>query len=187
MARGLTVTRDETKKVEAALRELSNTKVLLGVAEQSDADARSDKGTPGETKRKGSSSSDDMNNATLAYIHENGSPLANIPARPFLEPGIKDSKDKWSEYMRQAGEAALDGNISVMRRAFNAAGLTALMAVKAKITAGIPPPLKPATIAARKRRVKSRKATSAAQVTPLVDTAQMLNSLSYVVKKKGQK
>jgi hypothetical protein len=70
-----------------------------------------------------------------------------------------------------------------MDRALNAAGQTAVSAVKTKIINGLEPPLSPRTVAARQRKRKGRKAQTAAQMTPLVDTAQLLNAYTYVIKK----
>jgi hypothetical protein len=125
---------------------------------------------------------DAVNNALLGYIHEMGSPANNIPARPFLRPGITNSRDKWQPYLEQAAAAALQGNDGLMDRALNAAGTVAVSAVKNTITAKIPPPLKPATVRAR-RRHHGQPATAAdiAGATPLVDTGQLLNSITYVV------
>jgi len=124
-----------------------------------------------------------IDNATLGWIHETGSPAANIPARPFLRPGVEESKDQWIPYMRQAAEAAITGDEGTMTNALNAVGTTAVSAVKNTITAKIPPPLQPATVRAR-RRYRATPATAAdiAGATPLVDTAQMINSITYVIK-----
>ena len=195
---GFTVTRDHVAAFEESLKRLVGVEVLIGVADDDQPDPKKSNTKIVPNKRK----EGEMTNAQLAYIHETGSPINNIPARPFLNPGIKDSKEDWSTHLRRAGEAALDGNASATTREYNAAGMVALIAVKKKITAGIPPPLKPATVAARKRRTKSRKVTGADQAafnalyaagkatmsesptTPLVDTAQMINSLTYTIRKK---
>ncbi len=127
-----------------------------------------------------------INNATLLFIHEHGSPAQGIPPRPSLNPGVRDSHREWGEHLKEAAKAAMEGNEKKMMQSFHKAGLVAATAVKKKIVAGIDPPLKPATIAARRRRHPSRKAASEADVTPLVDTAQMLNSITYAVEKNGR-
>jgi hypothetical protein len=121
------------------------------------------------------------NNAMLAYIHDNGSPLAHIPPRPFLCAGIEQNKEQITKYMEQAGKAALDNDEPRMERALNAMGLAAQKAVRRKIQTGPFTPLKASTIRARKRRHKSRKNTS---VTPLIDTSQLLQSINFVIVKK---
>ena len=47
------------------------------------------------------------------YVHENGSPLWNIPPRPMLEPAIENGKEQIAERMKEVANDALDGkNIS---------------------------------------------------------------------------
>ena len=38
-----------------------------------------------------------VNNAELMYIHENGSPINRIPARPVLQMTINQAKKEWLE------------------------------------------------------------------------------------------
>ncbi|KEI75881.1 hypothetical protein [Clostridium botulinum] len=44
------------------------------------------------------------------YVHENGSPLWNVPPRPVLEPAMDNSKETISKQMKQVAISALDGN-----------------------------------------------------------------------------
>jgi hypothetical protein len=121
-----------------------------------------------------------INNAALAYIHENGAPEVGIPARPFLGPSVKENKSEIVAGFKVAGELAGKGNAAAVERQLHRIGLRAQAAARKKITEGPFVPLKPATIAARKRKRKSRKNTD---IRPLIDTAQLRNSLSYVIKK----
>ncbi len=160
----------DTDAIMRALQKLAKLQVLVGIP--SEKNTRTD---------------GPIGNASLGYIHEMGSPARNIPARPFLKPGIENSKDKWTDYLEQACKAALAGKEGVMQRALEAAGQTAVNSVKGTITAGIPPPLKPATIAARKRHKGGkglRKALAAGGATPLIDSGQLLNSITYVVRER---
>jgi hypothetical protein len=130
---------------------------------------------------------------------EAGSPARNIPARPHLRPGVEESQGVWLPYFEQAATAALAGNLGVMDRALDAAGQAAVSAVKNKITAKIPPPLQPGTVAGRRRhrgrqgraaRAAYRQFHAAYQAggsmggdttpTPLIDTSQYINSITYV-------
>jgi hypothetical protein len=196
----------------AALNKLASTRVLIGIPSDDPARRLTMAQEGANMMRGGTAGHPTITNAALGYIHEFGSPARNIPARPFLRNGVEDSQPKWENYMQQAATAAMEGKDDVMDKALNAAGETAVLAVKAKIVAGIPPPIKPATMAARARhsggsnaaeraeRAATRAAyrgfheryeagleTSAAGagVTPLIDTAQLLNSITYVVKKRG--
>lgn len=184
-----------------ALNDLSKTSVLVGIP----ADAKSRTASEWLNMTKGVAG---ITNAALGYMMETGSPAQNIPARPWLKPGVAESKSRWSPYLEQACQAALNGDTGVMERALNAAGNVAATAVKKKITAGIPPPIKPSTMAARARhrggKTRQQRIKRAAEraayrkfyagytkdtpvlsggVTPLVDTAQMLNSITWVVGK----
>lgn len=114
-----------------------------------------------------------INNAELAYIHDNGAPEANIPARPFMRPGIESAKAPISNAMQRGAKAALDGNASAVDQALTRAGIAAQTGIQEKITDGPFAPLKPATIA--------RKGSD----KPLIDTGQLRRSINFVVD-KGQ-
>ena len=146
---------------------------------------------------------DPINNATLAYIHDNGAPASNVPARPFMRPGITRATPAIRAEFKIAASAVLTGNEGLVNASLNRAGLAAQNAIRAVITEGIPPPLKPETIAARKygRKTASRRkgekeymkqiaegatpaeAQASVGITPLVNTGQLRNSITYVVKK----
>ena len=118
-----------------------------------------------------------MNNATLAYIHDNGSPAANIPARPFMRPGIMSVKANISIALEKGARGAIHGEASAVDKALNIAGMTAQSAIRGKINEGIAPELAESTIAARKAKgFQGEK--------PLIRTAQMRNSINYVVREK---
>lgn len=151
---------DKVDKVLSGLRTLRTTQVLVGVPEEKSS--RNEDG--------------DINNAALAYINDKGSPEANIPARPFMEPGVKASLEKTTNYLKAAGQAALDGKEILIEKNFEAAGLTASTSIKSKIEEGIPPPLADSTIAARQR--KGFMGTK-----PLKRTGQLLNAITYVLKR----
>jgi hypothetical protein len=126
----------------------------------------------------------EINNATLAYIHTHGVPELNIPARPFLEPGVAANRPRIEQRLRDAAAAGLAGNLDAVDRNLDAIGLETQAAVRLVITEGIPPPLARSTIDARRRRSKGskyrRKAKSQLETTPLYDTGQLLHSISYV-------
>jgi hypothetical protein len=147
-----------------ALKNLTRRDVLVGVPE---ATAQRKKGQ--------------VTNAMLAYVHDNGSPLAHIPPRPFMQPGIMNAKDDIAKYFGEAGKAALDGKPELMTKALTAAGLSAQKSIRKRIQTGPFTPLKPATIRARKSKHKSRSNTS---VTPLIDSGQLLAAINFVIRDK---
>lgn len=164
------------------VRDLTKRDVLVGVPAKNAE--RMEKGQP-------------INNAILGYIHEYGAPAAGIPPRPHLIPGIKDAEPKTIPALKHAAESALKGNAAGVTSGLNAAGMAAVSSVKGLIRSGIQPPLSDATLEARARRVKSRKAEQAEianraagkppsvdLVKPLIDTGNYINSITYVIAKK---
>lgn len=140
----------------------------------------------------------EMNNATLAYIHDNGSAAANIPARPFMEPGIHNAKPTITLFMKSAAQGALNKGASAIDVGLNKAGMTAQSSIRAVINAGIAPPVKTATLKARVRnrtavkgalaelaRRDSGEAAGSDLAKPLIVTGQLRNSITYVVRNKA--
>ena len=135
-------------------------------------------GVPSDkAQRKAEETNEPMNNATIAYIQDNGSAAANIPARPFMQPGIEAVKSKIAVSLQHGARGALNGEQEAVEKGLNIAGLAAQASIRGKINEGIPPPLSPRTIAARKSRGRTG-------VKPLVDTGQLRNAINYVVRKK---
>jgi hypothetical protein len=166
------VTEDHVADVEKAIRELARVRVLVGIP------------AANATRRTGH-----VDNVMLGYIHERGSPIRHIPARPFLFPGVENSRDQWTPHMAAAAKAAFEGKSAAMNQSLTRAGLVAVAAVKMRIRSNIPPPLAQATIAARRRRSAGssyrRKATTPEMAVALIDTAQLINSLTSVVERRG--
>lgn len=164
MASNLKMTKDRLGDVLASMRGLAEGAVLVGIP----AEDAFRKPEPGEPK--------DVNNAMLGYVHELGSPAKNIPARPFLIPGVRNAQEKIADLFERDIKRQLGpGGGRDMDQTLHAVGLVAQSAVRAKITDGPFVPLKPQTLS--KRRAKGRTGTS-----PLIDTGQLKNSINYVVK-----
>lgn len=157
----ISTTFDATDDLVKALKRFTDSEVLVGV--------------PAATIDKGRKAKDRVNNATLAYVHNYGSPVNNIPARPFMEPGVNDARDTNLKLLEAGGKAILDGGTATAQ--LEAVGIVTQVAIKKRITSNTPPPLAPRTLAARKARGVTRTNT-------LVDTGALLNSISYVVAKK---
>lgn len=156
---------DHTVELLRSVKYLNERHTLVGVpAEKTARDSKGAKGTP-------------PTNSFLAYVHNYGSPAANIPARPFMEPGIKNAEAQIADQMKKASTAAGSGDQSGVDRGLNGAGIVAATSIKAKITDGPFVPLAPSTL--RARRSRGRKGTR-----PLIDTGQLRNSITYVVRKK---
>lgn len=155
------VTKDKVSATLKAIHMLVQQDVMVGVP-QSNND-RPD-GAP-------------ITNAEIGYIQEFGAPSANIPARPHLVPGVEGAEKKIGVQLKKGAKAACEGDRKGVMDALEAAGFVGEMAVKAKITSVIPPPLAKSTLAARRRRGRTGE-------TPLLDTAEYRNSITHVIRKK---
>lgn len=164
MKSGLIVKKDNLANVLEATRALTYNRVMAGIPQ--DKDERRD--------------DDELGNADIGYLMENGIPEANVPARPHLVPGVRNVQARITDLMRQAGQLAMEGKTEGVLRALNAVGLTAQSSIKAVIRAGIPPPLAPSTLAARKAKgFKGEK--------PLIRSGQYLAAITYVIRYLGGK
>lgn len=152
----ITTTIDKAAKILRNIHRMGKARVLVGIPQ-------------------GNSGRDDaVSNSALGYIHEFGSPAQNIPARPFLIPGVKAVQDDCIAMLEEAAKEVLDDG--KMTAALTKAGIIASNSVKATITKGEGfAPLAESTLAARKR--KGYKGTK-----PLIRTGQLRNSITYIVK-----
>jgi hypothetical protein len=155
--------------IEAAIRRLASRRLLIGIPQEKDARA----GEP-------------IGNASLGYVHEFGSPARNIPARPHLVPGVEAALPAIAAQLEAGARAALEGDIAGVDTAFEQAGIVGVRSVTRTIQAGIPPPLAQSTVNRRRIRTPGssyrRKAATPADVVPLIDTAQYLRAISWVVR-----
>lgn len=156
------MTYDNVKAATARIRAIGRDRVLIGIPAESPF-------------RKPEGEGQEPTNAQLGWIHEFGSPAANIPARPFLLPGVASVRQDIANRLERGIRATLRGNFMDVDKTLHAIGLTAQNAVRRKITEGPFIPLSPVTLA--KRRAKGRKGTK-----PLIDTAQLRASVTYVIR-----
>lgn len=155
------ITVDKMASVIKAINELGAKDVLVGIPESS-------------TDRK---SGDPATNALIGYVQEFGSPANNIPARPFLIPGVQDIQKPAADRLKVAAQRALRGDLSQAEKQLHAAGLMGQNSARAKINSNIQPKLSERTLAARRARGVTRENT-------LIDTGQLRNAITYVIRKK---
>lgn len=155
------ITVDKMASVIKAINELGAKDVLVGIPE-------------GNTDRK---SGDPATNALIGYVQEFGSPANNIPARPFLIPGVQDIQKPAADRLKVAAQRALSGDLSQAEKQLHAAGLMGQNSARAKINSNIQPKLSERTLAARRARGVTRENT-------LIDTGQLRNAITYVIRKK---
>ena len=112
----------------------------------------------------------DITMVELAAIHEFGSPAAKIPERSFIRSTFRDKATLLGAVMGKLARGVVAGTMQP-ERALAILGEVGAAEVKKTITegAGVPPPLKPETVA---RKGSDR---------PLVDTGRLLDSITYEV------
>jgi hypothetical protein len=182
------ITKDNVSKIFKSMADLVGKAVYVGIPE-----SENPRGEDAE-----------INNAALGYIHEFGDPKTNIPARPFLIPGVQNVEKQAIAELKKSTEAALSGDQKGSDQGMNRAGIIASNEVKRVINSNIPPPLKPDTVRKRyrSRGTKGRRdnenlylsliakgidpgtAQDQAGIVALIDTGQLRNSITYVVRKK---
>lgn len=154
--------------IAKGLKDVARTRVMVGFPEDTATRQSDAGGKPAEAS-----------NALLAYVHDKGSPAQNIPARPFLESGVKAAMDQIQTRLRDAGIAALEGRTGAVTGNFHAVGLLAVNSVRERITDGDFVPLKEATLAAKVTPTKRRRDYGE---HPLVVTGQLRAATTYVLR-----
>jgi len=179
---------DNVEALRLLLLQLTEKEVLVGFPEDT-TDRKPDPENPNS----------EITNAAIAYIQDTGAPDQNIPARPFMYPGIRDATPGvirhlvWTarQVLNRTGAHAVD-------QGFERVGLTVQAALRRKINEGIPPPLSEWTLRDRARRGRKGamwelawRAAGAPPSTelakPLVDTGQLRNAVNYVVRKRKRR
>lgn len=166
----VTMTKDRVGVMLKAVESLTKKETLVGVpSDKSDRDPSIDE------------VSDPPTNAQIGYWMEYGVPDRNIPARPFLIPGVASRRDQIADVLEGGAKAALDGNKARVDQTFDRVGLIAQSAVQEKITDGPFVPLSEITLKRRKARTPPRMGEK-----PLIDSGQLRQSISYIIRDKGK-
>lgn len=163
-------------RLRRAVHELAGSEVLIGVPAAKDG--RTDNGGFG--------------NAAIAYTQETGSPANNIPARPFLAPGVKDIVPAAVLKLEEAAKEALRGNRDKVRAILHGIGLDGVSAVRKRFDDNNWQALKKTTLDARLRRrlgkegirrlrEKGEELPEPTQTKPLQDTMQLKKSIVHIV------
>lgn len=105
-----------------------------------------------------------------------------IPARPFFRPTIAREINNWRDMFLAGSRAILAGN-ATGHQVLEAVALRAAGDVAKTIASITTPPLKPSTIAARRREMADTK-TTGALTKPLVHTSLMVGSVTGVVEEQ---
>lgn len=122
--------------------------------------------------------------AGVAMVQEYGSATQGIPPRSFFRTTAADKQGEWKQVAEQVSRRVIHGEMQPSA-VVEALALKGEGDVRAKISEITDPPLKDATIEARKRRnAKGRKdGKGEASSKPLVDSGLMLATLTSQVTK----
>lgn len=159
---------DAEQKIKDALQFLKDTPVYVGVPENK------------TVRRKEDGEKVAITNAELMFIHTNGSPRNNIPARPVIEPAIEDDKERISKMFKDAGQTMINQGKDAAMKKLKLIGMRAQNVCRAWFVnpKNNWPPNSPATIAAK-------RAKGATKPRPLIDTGQLRRSIIYFVETNG--
>lgn len=155
------VTKDKVDRVTRAIMSIANSSVLIGI--------------PADTAPREDS---DETNPELGYLHEYGSAARNIPARPFLVPGVAGAKEKCAAELKRRARKVL-GETEAIDKGLEAAGQIARDAVKNHIVQQI------GFRALSKFTLRERKKLGYTGESALIRTGSLLNSITYVVWQKN--
>ena len=157
-------TKDFWPDLKQALTNISKQEVYVGIPEE-----------------KNSERGKHTTNADLLSYHTNGSPVNNIPPRPVLEPAIEANREKISGMLGKAANLALDGKVEEANVQLEKTGIAGQNMARAWFTdpRNNWPENAPSTY---KRKLKKGSTTP----RPLIDTGEMRNSITYVVRRKGK-
>ena len=126
----------------------------------------------------------------LMAIHEHGSPIMNIPARPVIEPGLHqpETQAAMAEAMTAGLAAAMAGDEAGTKASLEKADQAGADGIRAYIDSGSLPGNAPMTIHGGWFRnpvsKKPVKVEGKGFDKPLVETGELYNSFSYELKSK---
>jgi hypothetical protein len=154
----ITVTTDRTHALRKGWADLKRLHVVVGIPQQA-----------------GSRDGGDENNAVIGYKQEYGEPARGVPPRPFLNPSLDKKKGQIADFLKDRAVGVSTGK-ETAEQCYTAVGLLAQSIVKEYIRESSNfKPLSARTLAARKARGVSR-------TKPLIDTGQLLNSISFDIR-----
>ena len=167
MGKGFKI-KEETNNVSKqfeAIEFTKNNSVYVGVQQK-------------DTTREG----DDVTNPELLFIHTNGSPARNIPARPVIEPAIHNDRERLGNMMKKAAEYVLDGEYSEALRQLELVGMRGQKVARDWFynPENHWEPNVPSVIAEKLKKGSD-------DPKPLIDTNELHKSITYFVKKGGSK
>lgn len=146
---------------------------------------------------KSGRSDEPFGNAEIGYVQENGSPVNNIPARPFLKPGVEACMPEAILLLEEAAREALRGDAQGVKARLTAIGMRAVEHVHAMFANNDWEQLQQATLDARTRKQlgpeKIAKLREQGEDIPpptrnkvLQYSRQLIRAITHVVRTKGR-
>ena len=174
---GLTVTVTRNKSVSDGLDALIDGGSLLGKIGWTGADIHTDPDT-GATQQIATTAL--LNEFGYTTTTDRGTP-AIVPARPFLRNTIRREARNWLNDIMRGGELVLNG-VLPFKAVLEGVTSTAVANVRTTVRLRVAPPLAPYTLKKRlENSIKRGDGGVASGTTPLLDTGQMLNTLTNEV------
>lgn len=158
------------KALAQTMREVKNAHVKVGVLGDSEQNER----------KKGEA----VTSVDLALIHEFGAPEAGIPERSFIRSTFEAKKNECAATAKALVTQIYEGR-ETPAKALGKLGAKLSADMKKTITAGIEPPNAESTMA--RKEAKSYRGAAPGSPVPLVDTGQLLSSITWSVEGAGGK
>lgn len=159
------VTYDGFKQMMEGLDWIEKSGVYIGIPE--DESSRED---------------EDITNAELLFIHTNGSLINNVPARPVIEPALREDSERLSSMLGKAFVYALQGKFEFASEQLKKTGMRGQKIARAWFTnpKNNWPPNAPSVV-----RAKLKKGST--NPRPLIDTGELRRSITYVINERGSR
>lgn len=137
-------------------------------------------GIPDDTTDRENEKNNEVTNADLLFIHTNGSPKMNIPARPVIEPALRKDRERISSMMKKAAIFVFDKKYDDALKQLKMVGMRG-QNVSRKYFLDQDNGWKPNSSAVQRAKMKK----GAQNPRPLIDTGELRKSITYFVKTKG--
>lgn len=136
----------------------------------------------GITQEKTKREEQEMTNAELLFIHTNGSPINNIPARPVIEPALQDDAERLSDMLSSSAQEAMDGNFEKSVELLKKTGMRGQNVSRAWFVSPKNnwPPNSPGVQKAKRKKGSNNP-------RPLINTGELRKSITYFVDIGGEK
>jgi hypothetical protein len=107
--------------------------------------------------------------ADVASFHEFGQ---GVPERSFIRAYVDENRSKIEDWLRRMAKRVITGEVKSFDHGLELIGMKIESEIKQRIRDGIPPELSEATLAQKKGKS-----------TPLIDTGQLLSSITHEVRR----